>query len=718
MEPDYFDEHELAAMCDGASTTQTTSDQKRIQRKFLKRGLDGDQAELRPRKRKRVPSYTWLRFIDNTLSWSSGQGLCQFQYLAPLHERPDPFSWRRLALAPDQGADGVCATNMLAGPLRANVFVAWDLNHSVHNDVELSFQNSDMWTFMMTFVVVANVPCAPWGEGKRWRQARGVMDEFYRCVNPQDCPMFLSLQSALIEEFDCAAEVLSAPMPEQVLWEKVHMSSPWQWKDEKLVVNRFLGMVQRAEEEASRSASRQFAYTLACLQLDYLAGGGVRKISLPRGAGTAPETASAATSSKRVGAEEKALRSGCQNTMVLACLFWNDPLNVVRLRLVQTVTKSTLAWHKRQNHMVRNSEGARAFLLEQARGGFMAALAAVFSPMRSEDQLQHCRFVLPGGDANVERVGDAALADEVEAAKIMGSVCLSLVGARLKRMAWLFRGWPRSSALFLGSDSDQRKCGEQLMEDVASWRHCAGIAGEWKALSAIVERSCLGEVCCEQLVACYEVEGCQVTQRFKDWIYETWDTILGSQVVEDSFQRCAGMMKQGSNLRSTEKRVYKHLIESTVLEGNHRFHAVQGVSRSAHLRCPGASMGATTFTPKLREASIPDMRRIIGFEDRVKWYSPGVHTLPQKFADLEVMRCVRGGQLHPKQLKDLWLASLMKHKHNLLVRKFVDGEYCGEWCFALQDVADSVALVWPAQEVRPFGEGGEVFFEPADTTIA
>lgn len=192
----------------------------------MKRKCDANCSDWRPKKRKRVAAYTWLRFVDNTLEWSTGAGLSQFQMTAPRGQRPDPFAWRRLQLAPDQGSDGVCATNMMMGPLRVNLFVTWDLSHAIHNDIELSLQSSNLWVFMMVFVVVANVPCAPWNENKRWQQARGVMESFYERVRPQDSPLFMSLQSALMDELDIGSEVLSADRPEELLWDIVHKASP------------------------------------------------------------------------------------------------------------------------------------------------------------------------------------------------------------------------------------------------------------------------------------------------------------------------------------------------------------------------------------------------------------------------------------------------------------------------------------------------------------
>lgn len=184
----------------------------------------------------------------------------------------------------------VCATNMMVGPLRLNLTVWWDLSHGVHNDVDLAFHSSDLWLFMLLFVVVANVPCAPWNENKRWQQARSVMDNFYARVRPQDCPLFLSMLAPLMDELGCGAEVLSSASPEAALWNFVHDASPWQWKDEKLQVSRFLGMVQRAGEEAQRAHRRLLACLLACLELDYLHGPNFNKVQVTS-APTAPETA-------------------------------------------------------------------------------------------------------------------------------------------------------------------------------------------------------------------------------------------------------------------------------------------------------------------------------------------------------------------------------------------------------------------------------------------
>lgn len=116
--------------------------------------------------------------------------------------------------------------------------------------------------------------------------------------------------------------------------------------------------------------------------------------------------------------------------------------------------------------------------------------------------------------------------------------------------------------------------------------------------------------------------------------------------------------------------------------------------------------------PEVAGRQHSDMKNIIGFEDKVKWHSPGPHSMPQRFTDLHAMRLVMHGDLQPRDLNNLWLATFFRHKHRLLVRRCVQWQVVGGWSFALLDVADSAALLCPATELRPQALPDMVFYEP------
>lgn len=281
-------------------------------------------------------------------------------------------------------------------------------------------------------------------------------------------------------------------------------------------VSRFLGLIQRARDEIPRASSRLLAYTLACIELDYLHGQNFAKVHL-RGETTAPETAGQTTSTKKLGAEEKAVRSGCQNTMVLACIFWSEPSNHTKLRIVSTCTRSMLAWHKKQNSELRSTDASGPFVLQQVSGGFLRTLAECFSVLRREDDLAFCRFELPDRVGWVHPLGDIGLAEEEAHAQAMAGLVFSIVGQRLKRMAWMLRGWPAQSALFLGDWRQQERCGKEFMDDLDAFEYCQSLADDNRALKAMVERSCMNDIAVQQLEECYKAEGNPPTDRFQKW---------------------------------------------------------------------------------------------------------------------------------------------------------------------------------------------------------
>ena len=69
-----------------------------------------------------------------------------------------------------------------------------------------------------------------------------------------------------------AAEILSLDEPERELWTRAHGSAPYQKKDAKLKANRFLGPLQRMENELPNVALHELCYTMTGLECDLFHG--------------------------------------------------------------------------------------------------------------------------------------------------------------------------------------------------------------------------------------------------------------------------------------------------------------------------------------------------------------------------------------------------------------------------------------------------------------
>lgn len=698
MEPDHIEAQELGALC-GESEAIVAQQQRSRQKAWMKRSAESDTKNWRPVKRRRVAAYTWMRALDGQLEWATGSGLAQFA----LEPGSDEASWGdllklpRLVVSPDQGSDIVAAANYMLGPLTMNVMFAWDPSHSVHNDCELGLSQSGLWVFMLCFIVIANVPCAPWGENERWMQCKAIMREASH-GRPQDCPLFMSMLAELTDELGDDG-IFDMDEPEAAIWQKVFDGAPWEWKAEKLKVSRFLGMIQRAKEEVRKSARRHFQYVLAGIETDVLHGGQFRKVHLS--SITEPGTVGQPTSSARVSAEEKTLRASTQNTLAIAAMFWSDTAKLHRLKLIVAISTSALEWHQEQNTMLRDKNMTSIWAMGQLDHGFLRNLEACFNTMRQQDELTQMGCELPS-DARGWQLshGNTGLPYELGIANTMGVFAICLVGSRLKRMLWLVRGWPGMSARLLDPNVELRsQARSALARDLAAFEFCKN--GEQPAaLRDIVRRNCLNEVANKQLVSLFKQfpEDSNKFASFKTWLEESWNFILGSQVVEDSFQRCRAIMDKQTNMRAQTKRIFNGLISSTVLTGSHRQLQVDPNARCEHQRHGGEQ--PPDFSVKLRAPSIDTMPKIVGTSDSVGWYIPSVSSLPQKFSDLELLRGLQSDGLDKMKLRDLWLGSISRGQHRLLLRpRRRPGMPAGRWFFAMQEVPNSMVLVWPAEVV-------------------
>ena len=140
------------------------------------------------------------------------------------------------------------------------------------------------------------------------------------------------------------------------------------------------------------------------------------------------------------------------------------------------------------------------------------------------------------------------------------------------------------------------------------------------------------------------------------------------------------------------------MISQKVLTEVHEFDEVDaatGVVPRGHV------LPADAYDPKLLATSIK-FSEVCSFKQTPPWCSPGASTLPQMFADFELMRLAVDDDVMTK-VTHLWQGNLMSFKHHVLVKKKVDKDRAG-WFFPLFQVANSATLVWPAEEVF-FKEG-------------
>ena len=289
-------------------------------------------------------------------------------------------------------------------------------------------------------------------------------------------------------------------------------------------------------------------------------------------------------------------------------------------------------------------------------------------------------WVLPGGEAAEREDGVAA--------KTTALLALGCVGHRMKRDAYIFRGYPGRSALLLSDPATAERALHRLRSDFDVFRLFQDSSGRVAGTNAIADRSLFHDVAVEQLLEILRLSGWLCDQRSRDWIQESFDGPLNSKIVEDSFKSLSEMVKGQRNLKVSAKKAFSHLLGNDVLQGLHRWPTVSPDVLESYGRC--AQVPESWFKPDLKHPSVPEMRDVVGFASTVKWYSPGASSLSQQATDLELMKhCERTEQL--RSCRDAWFCVFLRAQHQFVCRR----EGATQWYFPLLEVPDSAAFVWP-----------------------
>ena len=118
-----------------------------------------------------------------------------------------------------------------------------------------------------------------------------------------------------------------------------------------------------------------------------------------------------------------------------------------------TMTLDWQLWHSNQNSLLRNVNESAKWMKEQLNGVFYKTIGDAMGHTAIQADLEYIGFRL---DFSEERDGQTSpehpeVAGENELACSMGRLGLALVGHRLRRMAWMLRGWPANASRMLGN---------------------------------------------------------------------------------------------------------------------------------------------------------------------------------------------------------------------------------------------------------------------------
>jgi hypothetical protein len=678
------------------------------QRFLNKRSFPGDDdRSQRPKKLHRKKAYQWLLCLDSITTKVTGKSLSHW---VP-KDGQDPATWPYLSISGDQGSDGFSACHWLKYGYKANIEFLADPSHAVWNDVQLTWGQLKLTSFVRLMTIVYNLAHGPWQDGARFWQLKEATDEYFEVMSPGTCPLFQHLMPGLLVDFGLAHRQGEEDI-EQLLWEEMKQHWSLRQKGTKVALCRFGNFVQAA-------ADFDGAWNFMLLQIlyygmmtDMFDASTFRHLSqVQECAGSSSSSSSSAAKPDgrnavpRGNDEVNKLRQLITSNLQLAALMLSDPGNQLKCKVMFSCSGPVRAWYSEQSHVLRSCAESKDWLCKQVAGAIHAPLKDTLAILAAMADLQaigvemtvrpHMLTLRPEHPKVQE---DAALAD------FIGQWIMILCGCRVKRQLWMTAGWAGLQSQLYHESADRRQKVINKMK-VQAAAFTAAKEQQHSFWKKAVLRSQFQTRPVEQLRHLIEQKGWEDCEEIRDMAGKRCSAVLQSKVSEDAFCQSRKQENKQANKIMAEKSAWKVLIDKQLASGVHRFSEPDWQSESVPAGHAG-HLPRKLFHPAAADAP-KAFRTIVSTSPRTSWYTCTPAGSPVIYADMVLMTCCHEHGIW-MQVAEGHMLSQLARSPSLALAKATAGE--SKWYFSLGDVNGVCALGWPATVVKKSAGSSDIAY--------
>ena len=418
---------------------------------------------------------------------------------------------------------------------------------------------------------------------------------------------------------------------------------------------------------------------------------GVKFMNVHVRAGTEPATS---TGGRRPADEERALRSSCQNSMVLGAMFLSDPDNYRKLQCTSLVSAVWEEWFSVQSETLRTAEASKIWLLDQLTGGFMSVVSKSLAQLSSAAALRKAGFQYCRGLAALA-ADPVVLAHEDSFASFLVRHTLVLQALRLRRHAWMLLGPSARSVLCLQGHTARGAYMDSLRRDWTIYQDCVANPDGHTGLAELASRSPFALTTNVQIYKIFEEAAWSWTSSVESYISRMHCRIISTHLCEDGVNR-----QKNTNVAPTRtqrvERSFGSLVKSGVMSYAHHFKEVDLVEEP-----PARDTVLNEKQFRAVHAEAPEkLKGIVGHSEKTQWYSPSAELHAVPFTDILLLRTATAHAWHMK-LEYRWLCALFSIKNNIIVRNSMTNT---PWMVPVLAVGDSVCIMFPC-EVKDTGPG-------------
>lgn len=357
-----------------------------------------------------------------------------------LHWKKPAIQWPHMNIAIDQGSDGLAAMWWLFMMCLCATF--WlDFSHGAWRSVQGMMTDVGLKPWWLLMMIMFNVAHGPWNDDYRYGQITECWKQLKQNMRPEELPLFMDKVARMIEDMGVLGRGMGSDMTAKMFAECVE-EPPLKRKGYKCNLNRFFGGIKVAREQIP-----QWHKLLFCEEHVVIEEGMMpNKMIEPLKAKPQQGDFSKSTDSDRTSTMDRALRSQCQNSLVMAVILRGDSMNNWLCRIVVTIAEPVELWHGNQSKVLRDCNSSVKWLGEQHSGHFAAHVCQIAKRLGESTHLEFCRFDIPALGINMDfDEGTIALQDDL--ADTYGQMSIILIKHRwCKTGLWLLHQWPHEAA--------------------------------------------------------------------------------------------------------------------------------------------------------------------------------------------------------------------------------------------------------------------------------
>ena len=131
---------------------------------------------------------------------------------------------------------------------KGNFDIVWDPSHGAWNDIKNSAKDANYLQFLLSLLLVWNLPHGPWAEDYRSSQVKEMVDTLCKEEFATPPPLLLANAANIFKESERPG-FAADPDSVQILWDDFRNDNPFRKKGAKISLNRFMSLVQQGKQE-------------------------------------------------------------------------------------------------------------------------------------------------------------------------------------------------------------------------------------------------------------------------------------------------------------------------------------------------------------------------------------------------------------------------------------------------------------------------------------